>query len=328
MALAFADAAAEGAADFYRGRQVNLIVGYGTGGGYDVYARLIARFVGKHIPGNPTITPKNMEGAGSLRLTNWLYSIAPKDGTEMGTVGRGIAFDPLLGSRGAQFDAAKFTWLGSANNEVSVCVSWHTTGITKFEDLYTRPMSVGGTGGGSDTDVFPQILNGVLGTKMNVVSGYPGGSDVIKAMERGEIQGRCGWSWSSVMATQKDWVAQKKINILAQLSLTKHPDLPNVPLVTDLAKTDEQRQILRLIFARQVMGRPYLAPPGIPGERAAALRTAFTDTMKDKEFLAAAMKADLEITPVSGADVEKLVKEVYATPADIAAKAGKILNPK
>ncbi len=324
----FSPAHAQDPAAFYKGRNVNMEIGYSVGGGYDDYARMIARFMGNHIAGEPTMVIKNMEGAGSLRLANWLYNAAPKDGTEMGTIGRGVAFDPLLGNKSAQFDASKFTWLGSANNEVSVCVAWQGTGITKFEDLYTKQITVGGTGGGSDTDVFPQILNAVLGTKMKVISGYPGGNDVGLAMERGEVQGRCGWSWSSVMATHKDWIDQKKVTVLVQLALSKHPELPDVPLVTDLAKTDEQRQILKLIFARQVMGRPYLAPPSLPKERVDALRQAFLDTMKDKEFLAAAEKAQLEITPVTGPDIEKLVKEVYQTPPAIAAKAGQILNPK
>jgi tripartite-type tricarboxylate transporter receptor subunit TctC len=284
--------------------------------------------MGKHIPGNPTVITKNMEGAGSLRLANWLYTAGPKDGTVFGTIGRGLAFDPLLGAKGAQFDATKFSWIGSANDEVSVCVAWQGTGITKFEDLLTTQMTVGGTGGGSDTDVFPRIVNGVLGTKMRLISGYPGGNDVGLAMERGEVQGRCGWSWSSVMSTHKDWVDNKKIAILVQLSLAKHADLPNVPLVTEFAKTDEQRQILKLIFARQVMGRPYLAPPNVPADRLAALRTAFMDTMKDPEFVAAADKAQLEITPVTGEAVDKLVREVYQTPPEIAAKAGKLLEAK
>jgi tripartite-type tricarboxylate transporter receptor subunit TctC len=321
-------AQAQDLAAFYKGRNLNMEIGYSAGGGYDVYARMLARHIGKHIPGNPTVVTKNLEGAGSLRLANWLYNIAPKDGTEMGTIGRGVAFDPLLGNKAAQFDAQKFNWIGSANNEVSVCVAWQGSGIAKFEDLYTKQMTVGGTGGGSDTDVFPQILNAVLGTKMKIITGYPGGNDVNLAMERGEVAGRCGWSWSSVVATHKDWLDQKKIAILVQLGLSKHPDLPDVPLVTDLAKTDEQRQILRLIFARQVMGRPFLAPPGIPKERAEALRQAFMDTMKDKDFLAEADKAQLEITPVSGPDVERLVREVYQTPPAIAAKAAQVLNPK
>jgi tripartite-type tricarboxylate transporter receptor subunit TctC len=322
------DARAQDAAAFFKGRTVNMEIGYSAGGGYDVYAREIARYLGKHIPGAPSVIPKNMQGAGSLRLANWLYTAGAKDGTEIGTIGRGIAFDPMLGNKNAQFDAGKFSWLGSATNEVSVCVAWQGSGITRFEDLYSKPLAVGGTGGGADTDVFPQILNAVLGTKMKVIAGYPGGNDVNLAMERGEVQGRCGWSWSSVQATHKDWLAQKKMVVLIQLALSKHPDLPDVPLVTDLAKTDEQKQILKLIFARQVMGRPYLAPPGLPKERVEALRQGFMDTMKDKEFLAEADAAQLEINPVTGPEIEMLVHEVYQTPADIAAKAAAVLNPK
>ncbi len=319
-------ACAQSPAEFYKGKTVEMQIGYSVGGGYDVYARVVAKYLGKHIPGNPSVIPKNMEGAGSLRLANWLYNAAPKDGTVIGTIGRGVAFDPLLGSKGAQFDATKFTWLGSANDEVSVCVSWKTTGITKIEDLMTKEMTVGGTGGGSDTDEFPKILNGVLGTKMKVISGYPGGNDVNLAMERGEVQGRCGWSWSSVEATRKNWVEDKTINILVQLSLAKHAALPNVPLVIDLAKTDEQKQILKLIFARQVMGRPYLAPPGIPQDRADALQKAFMDTMKDPDFLADAEKTKLEVTPVPGPAIQKLVVDLYKTPPEIASKAGELLH--
>jgi tripartite-type tricarboxylate transporter receptor subunit TctC len=317
---------AQTVAEFYKGRDVFIEIGYSPGGAYDVYARTVARFLGNHIPGGPTVVPKNVIGDGSLRLADWLYDVAIRDGTEIGTIGRGIAFDPLLGTPEAAFDPLKFTWLGSANNEVSVCVSWHTSGITRFEDLYSKPMTVGGTGGGSDTDVFPQVLNGVLGTKMKVISGYPGGNDVNLAMERGEVQGRCGWSWSSVVATHPEWVAQHKINILAQLSLSKHPDLPNVPLILDLAKTAEQKQIFKLIFARQVMGRPYLAPPGLPAERARALQQAFRDTMKDPKFLAEAGKQKLEINPVFGPEIEQLLKDTYAMPKTVVAAAARLIN--
>ncbi len=307
-------------------KNVELYIGYSVGGGYDLYARTIARHIGKYIPGNPTVVTKNMEGAGSLRLANWLYNVGSKDGAVFGTIGRGTGFDPLLGHKGASFDAIKFTWIGSANNEVSVCVAWHTTGITKFEDLLTKEMTVGGTGSAADTDQFPKIANGVLGTKMRVITGYPGGSDVGLAMERGEVKGRCGWSWSSVKSTHQAWMTDKKINVLVQLALAKHPDLPDVPLITDLAKTDEQRQVLKLIFARQVMGRPYLAPPGLPKDRVEALRKAFMDTMRDKDFLADAEKSQLEITPVAGDEIERLVKEVYATPPEIAQKAAQLLK--
>ena len=210
-------AQAQDPAAFYKGRNVDLYIGYSVGGAYDLYARVIARHLGKHIPGNPTIVPKNMEGAGSLRLANWLYNVAPKDGTAIGTIGRGTAFDPLLGSKGAQFEADKFTWIGSANNEVSICVAWNTSGITKLEDTLTKELIVGGTGQAADTDQFPRILNGVLGTKFKIVTGYPGGNDVDLAMERGEVKGRCGWSWSSVLATHKRWIDDKSIIILVQL---------------------------------------------------------------------------------------------------------------
>jgi tripartite-type tricarboxylate transporter receptor subunit TctC len=268
-----------------------------------------------------------MEGAGSLRLANWLYNVASKEGLVFGTIGRGTGFDPLLGSKTAQFDGTKFNWIGSANDEVSVCVVWNgRSKVTKFDDLLTQELAVGGTGAAADTDQFPRIINGVLGTKMKIITGYPGGNDVNLALERGEVDGRCGWSWSSVESTRKTWVTDKKITILMQLSLKKHPDLPDVPLIVDLAKTDEQRQILKLIFARQPLGRPFLAPPGVPQDRVDMLRKAFMDTMADKDFLAEADKAQLEITPIDGASVQKLVTEVYRTPPAIAQKAAEILR--
>jgi tripartite-type tricarboxylate transporter receptor subunit TctC len=313
--------------DFYKGKTVELMIGYSVGGGYDVYARLIARHLGKHIPGNPIVTPKNMDGAGSLRLANWLYNVASKEGLVFGTIGRGTGFDPLLGSKQAQFDGTKFNWIGSANDEVSVCVVWNgRSKVTKFDDLLTQELAVGGTGAAADTDQFPRIINGVLGTKMKIITGYPGGNDVNLALERGEVDGRCGWSWSSVKSTRASWVSEKKITILMQLSLAKHPDMPDVPLITELAKTDEQRAILKLIFARQALGRPYLGPPGIPADRLEALRKAFMDTMKDKEFLAEADKAQLEITPIDGAALQKLVAEVYQTPPATVQKAAELLK--
>ncbi|HWP24763.1 MAG TPA: hypothetical protein VNL39_00270 [Xanthobacteraceae bacterium] len=315
-------------AEFYKGRNVDLYIGYSPGGAYDLYARLVARFMGRHIPGNPTIVPKNMAGAGSLVLANWLFNVAPKDGSAFGIIGRGTAFDPILGNQKAQFDGTKFTWLGSANNEVSVCVAWHTSGVTKIEELLSRELVVGGTGASADTDQFPKIMNGVLGTRFKIVTGYPGGNEVGLAMERGEVQGRCGWSWSSVKATHQKWYDEKLIHVLVQLALDKHRDLPGVPLVVELAKNDEQRRILELIFARQVMGRPFLTPPGIPRDRAEVLRKAFMDTMNDPEFLSTAEKAQMEITPVPGDRVEKLVKDLYATPAPITQKAAALLTRK
>lgn len=321
-AFAFAQSPAE----YYKGKNIDLYIGYSVGGAYDLYARVLARHMGRFIPGNPAIVPKNMDGAGSLRLANWLYNVAPKDGNAFGIIGRGTGFDPVLGNKAAQFDGTKYSWIGSANNEVSICVAWATTGITKFEDMLTKELVVGGTSASADTDQFPRITNGVLGTKMKVVTGYPGGNEVGLAMERGEVHGRCGWSWSSVKSTHRQWYEQKKFNILVQLALSKHPELPDVPLIIDLAKTDEQRAILKLIFARQVIGRPFLAPPGVPADRLAALRKAFTETMADKGFLADAEKAQMEITPVAGDQVERLMKEIYATPPEIAQKAAALLK--
>src|SRR2546422_533760 len=308
------------------GKVIELYVGYSVGGGYDVYARLLARHMGKHLPGSPVIVPKNMEGAGSLRLANWLYKAAPKDGTVFGTIGRGIAFDPLLGTEGTRFKAAEFGWIGSANDEVSVCASWGKTGITRFEDFYARTIFVGGTGAGADTDVFPKAMNTILGTKLKLVTGYPGGNDITLAMQRGEVEARCGWSWSSIKSNHPQWVRDGTIKLLVQLSLDKHADLPQVPLIMDMVKTPEQRAVLRLIFARQVRGRPFLAPPAVPAERLALLRRAFMDTMQDKAFLAEADKIKLEITPVTGEAVQKLVAEIYATPPEIVRQAAQAVK--
>jgi tripartite-type tricarboxylate transporter receptor subunit TctC len=320
------DAHAQSVADFYRGKNVELLIGYSGGGGYDVYARLLARHIGRHIPGNPTVVPRNMPGAGSLVLANWLYNVAPKDGTAFGMIGRGTPFDPMLGIDAAKFDPTKYLWLGSMNNEVSVCVSWHTSGITKYEQLLKQELVVGGTGPSADTDQFPRITNSVLGTKFRIISGYPGGNDISLAMERGEVGGRCGWSWSSVVSTRMNWFKEKKVHVLMQLALEKHEDLPNVPLVVDLAKTDEQRTILRLIFARQALGRPLLGPPSVPAGRAAALQKAFMDTMKDKTFLAEAEKAQLEITPLSGSAVHKIIVDSAATNPAVLKKAAAMIQ--
>jgi tripartite-type tricarboxylate transporter receptor subunit TctC len=317
---------AQDPAAFYKGKSIDLYIGYSAGGGYDVYARALARHMGRFIPGSPTIVPKNMPGAGSLVLANWLYNVAAKDGTAFGMIGRGTAFDPLLGSTKAQFDAAKFTWIGSMNDEVSVCVAWHTSGIASLEQVVQNELTVGGTGPAADTDQFPKVLNATLHTKFKIIPGYPGGNDIDLAMERGEVMGRCGWSWSSVIATHKSWIDEKKINVLVQLSLNKHADLPNAPLVMDLAKTEEQRQIFKLVFARQPMGRPFLAPPGIPADRMATLRKAFVDTMKDPGFLAEAEKMKLEISPVSGDAVQAIVQEVYQTPKSVAAAVADIVS--
>src|SRR5712691_528183 len=319
-------ALAQDAAPIFKGRTVDIYTGYTVGGGYDLYTRLVARHIGKHLPGNPTVVPKNMEGAASVRFANWLYNVATRDGTAFGTIGRGTALDPLLGQPGAQFDGTKFNWIGSANDEVSVCVAWHTVGMTTFDDLLRRELLIGGTGPADDTVQFGKVLAGVLGAKLKIIAGYPGGNDAVLAMERGELQGRCGWSYSSVKAAHPDWLARKKIAMLVQFALAKHPELPDVPLVIDLAKTEEQRKLLKFVFARQVMGRPYLAPPGMPPATGAALRRAFMATMADPEFLADAERSKLEITPVSGERIQELVAELYRTPPELTKRLADMLK--
>jgi tripartite-type tricarboxylate transporter receptor subunit TctC len=317
---------AQGVAESFKGRTIDVYTGYTVGGGYDLYTRLLARHIGKHLPGNPTVVAKNMEGAASLRLANWLYTAAPKDGTAFGTIGRGTALDPLLGQPGAPFDGTKFNFIGSMNDEVSICVAWHTVPIKTFDDVMQRELLVGGTGPGDDTIQFPRVLVGVLGAKLKIIAGYPGGNDAVLAMERGELQGRCGWSYSSLKAAHPDWLAEKKITILLQFGLAKHPELPDVPLITELAKTEDQLRLLRFVFARQVMGRPYLAPPGVPPATVAALRQAFTATMTDPEFLADAERGKFEINPVPGERIQQLVAELYKTPAELTKRLAEMLK--
>jgi tripartite-type tricarboxylate transporter receptor subunit TctC len=316
-ALATSSASAQTPAEFYKGKTIELDIGTSAGGGYDVHSRLLARHMSKYVPGNPTIVPKNVEGASGVRLANLLYNTAPQDGTVFGILLRNVPFEPMFGNKAAQFDASKFSWIGSPSNEVSICVAWHTTRITKLDDLFSKELVVGGIGPGADLAVFPKIINGVLGTRMQVINGYAGGNEVMLAMER---SGRCAWSWSAAKATRQDWIDRKQINIFAQTALRKHPELPNVPLVLDYAKTDEDRSIFKLVFARQEFAWPYIAPPGVPPDRIAALRTAFLNTMKDKDFLADAAKAKLEIMPVAGEQIERLVGELYTTPTEIVQK--------
>ena len=316
-------ALAQTVTEFYRGKSIELDINVSVGGGYDLYARMVARYIGKHIPGNPTILPKNMEGGGGMRLANWLYNVAPKDGTAIGALARATAFEPLLGNKSAQYDGTKFNYIGSANDEVSVCIAWYTSGVKTFGDAQQMQLVVGSAGVADDTYQYPALLNHMFGAKFKTIPGYPGGNEINLAMERGEVQGRYSIPWSTVKATRRSWIEEKKVSFLMQYSLGKHADLPNVPLVMDLAKTAEERTILKLIFGRQIMGRPFAAPPGVRNDRVNALRNAFMETMADKDFLAEAEKAKLEITPVSGERIQSLVLEVYRnTTAELAAKAG------
>ncbi|HEU5272893.1 MAG TPA: tripartite tricarboxylate transporter substrate-binding protein [Xanthobacteraceae bacterium] len=320
-------AQADPVADFYRGRNVSMVIGYSVGGGYDTYARVLARHLGKHIPGNPNLIPQNMEGAGSLRAANYLFNAAPKDGSVIGMFSRGMAMEPLIGTSHTQFESRKFSWLGSGTNEVSTCVTWHESPVKTWADALKTPFTVGGEGSGSDPDIFATVVHNVFGVKLRLVSGYPGSAEVALAIERREVDGRCGWSYSSLMQQRPEWVPKKLVNILVQLALAKSPELPDVPLITDFATNDRERQILRLVFSRQAMARPFTAPPGIPADRKQALRAAFDATMTDPEFLAEAKQRRLEVNPVSGAEIDKLIEELYATPKDIVSEVRATIAP-
>lgn len=314
-------------ANFYRNKNIDVYIGFSVGGVYDINARLLSRFIGRYIPGNPTLVPRQMTGAASLTLANWLYQAAPKDGSAMGTFARGIAFNPLIGQPAGAIEATKFNWLGSTNDEVSICAARRESGVTRFEQMFERELVVGSTGGSGDDDQLPRLVNGVLGTRFRIVRGFPGGNEIKLAMLRGEVSGRCGWSWSSVKATEAEWLREGSISILVQLSLRRHPNLPDTPLITDYAKTDEGRQIFKVALARQVMAWPFAAPPGTPVERVAALRQAFDETLRDREYLAEAEKLNLEITPVPGERIQSLIADVYrTTSAEISAKIGAMLK--
>jgi tripartite-type tricarboxylate transporter receptor subunit TctC len=327
LAATSAAAVADPVEDFYRGRNITMVIGYSVAGGYDNYARVVARHLGNHIPGNPTILPQNMPGAGSLRSANWLYNAAPKDGSVIGMFSRGMAMEPLIGTSQTQFDAQKFSWLGSGTNEVSTCVTWHESPVKTWADALKIPFTVGGEGSGSDPDIFATVVRNVFGVKLRLVSGYPGSAEVALAIERREVDGRCGWSYSSLKLQRPDWVTNKQVNILVQLALAKTPELPDVPLITDFATTDRQRQILRLVFSRQAMARPFTAPPGIPADRKAALRKAFSETMKDPAFLEEAKQRGLEVNPVSGDEIEALIADLYRSPADVVAEVRASIAP-
>ena len=314
-------ATAETVADFYKGKVVTLSVGYSPGGDYDAVARLVAQYMPKYIPGNPTMIVNNVPGAGSLILANQIYNVEPKDGTAFGLIARGMPMEPLLGKGDAKYDSRNFSWIGSAANEISLCVTCGSSQVKSWQDGLVKTFTVAGNGSGSDPDVFANVLHNLFGLKDKLVTGYPGTSEISLAMERGEVDGRCGWSWTSIKSGKPQWLAEKKLNLIVQLALNKAPDLPDVPLVIDLASTDRQRAILKLIFSRQTLGRPFAAPPGIPGDRKAALRSAFDQAMRDPGLLADAKKRKIEINPVSGAKIDILMADLYRSPPDILAQA-------
>jgi tripartite-type tricarboxylate transporter receptor subunit TctC len=309
-------AAAQSAADFYRGRTITFLIGYPTGNGYDAYSRLLIRHMPRHIPGNPNMVPENMPGAGSMVMINHLYNVAAKDGSVIGLPARNLVIEPLLGNGQAKFDARKFTWIGSMNKDTSVCVAWAKTGVSTIEQVKSRPLAVGATGQASDSFLLPQLANAVLGTKFKVILGYPDASAANLALERGELEGFCT-SFAAIQASRPQWLSEHQVNILAQFGMSKSPDMPGVPMLLDMAPSAAAKQALTFVFASQEMGRPVAGPPGMPADRLALLRTAFDQTMKDPAFLEEAKRQRFAIDPITGSDIDGLIAKMYATPKDV-----------
>jgi tripartite-type tricarboxylate transporter receptor subunit TctC len=316
-------------ADFYRGKSVELITSTGVGGGLDANARIVARHLANHIPGGPTIVPKNMPGAGHIRAANYVFSQAPKDGTTIGTfIPIFVVAQVLERSRSIQFDPAGFNWLASTSSSNGTVYTWHASGIKSVEDATKRSVLMGGTGVGSYTVIYPTVMNSLIGTRFKLVTGYQSASEVGLAMERGEIEGRAGNNFNSLKAENGEWLRTGKVNLIAQVGLARDPEFSQVPLLTDFAKSEGDRQILRFFSTDVVIGRPFVTAPGVPAERVAMLRAAFDAMLKDPAYLEDSRKASLDVTPVDGAKIQRIVTDLINTPDDIVAKAKLAMEPK
>jgi tripartite-type tricarboxylate transporter receptor subunit TctC len=325
LGLGLRDAAS--AEDFYKGKNITLFIWTQAGSGYDTIARAVGRHLGKHIPGTPNIVPSNMLGGGGLVLANYLYNIGPKDGTAIAMLSRSNMLDAVLGNPVVKFDPRKFNWIGVVSPEAAICVAWHAAGFKTWEDLKKKEFIAAASGITADNGSHPLLFNALLGTKYKVVVGYKGGPDMNKAMEDGEANGRCGWSWTAIKTTKANWLAEKKINVLLQAGLEKSKELPDVPLVLDLVSNPEDKQAMELAFGPQAIAWPIVAGPGIPVDRVAMLRKAFMDTMKDKEFLAEAKRMRIDVDPISAQDAQKVIERMYAASKESIAKLRPIMVP-
>ena len=312
-------AMAQGVESFYAGKTLELIVGYPPGGSNDVYGRAVARHIGRHIPGSPQVVFRNMPGAGSILAANHIYNMAPKDGTVLGLLAATNVLDERLGAPGVKFETAKFSWIGRVSSSVNVTAMWSTSKIKTINDAMTTEASLGATGTGSTVYVYPNVLNRVLGAKFKLVMGYGGSNEAMLAMERGEVEGH-STSWEAYKSAHPDWIKDKKINVVVQYGLNRHPDLPDVPTCVEIAKTDEQKQILRAVVNATEIGKAILSSPGLPAERVAALRKAFMDMTKDHEFVSELEKMRVELTPMDGAKLQELVQEVGNLTPDLVQK--------
>ena len=328
LSLGAGSVSAQSVEAFYRGKTIEMTISSGEGGTNDAYARLIVEHLPKFIPGNPLIVPRNMPGAGGLKAANYIYDKAPKDGLAYGVVQRGVAVQPVMGIESANYDPRKFNWIGSTARETSVGVVWNaSTDVRTIQDAMKREVIIGSSGVGNDTGGFPLVLNHFLGTKFKIIHGYKSGSAISLAMERGEVQGRIGWSWGSVKSRSPELLEEKKITVLIQLGLEKADDLPNVPLVLDLAKSEKDRDAMELIFAATTIGWPSIMPPGTPKERVAAVRAAYKAMAGSRAFIADAEKRRLELDPVTGEQIEKIVQRIMSFPKPIIEHAKAAMNP-
>jgi tripartite-type tricarboxylate transporter receptor subunit TctC len=320
-------ASAQSVAEFYKGKTIQIIVGFGVGGGYDLYARALGRYLGKYVPGQPTMVVQNLEGAGSVRAANHVYSGSPPDGTVIAAVNQNMPMYQLLGGAGARFEAAGMQWLGSMANSNGLVYTWHTSGIKTLDDAKLQEVPMGAVGNASDSVIFPNLINELLGTKFKPITGYAGSSQIHLAMERGEVMGRGGNSWVSVQTANMNWVTEKKINILVQVGLEKEPELPNVPLLLDLVKGDDVG-VVKLVSLPTALGYGHWVAPGVPKDRVEALRSAYVAVLKDPEFLKETEKSGMVIRSQPGAVLEDAVKEVAKTPQPVLARTAHILKWK
>jgi tripartite-type tricarboxylate transporter receptor subunit TctC len=318
-----ASAHAQPVAEFYQGKTIQLMVGFGTGGEDDLWARTISRHLGNHIPGNPTVVVQHMPGSGGLLVANRLYNTAAKDGTAVGMINRGIPFEPLLGGQGAQFDALKFTYVGSPGRDTTVCAARKDAQVQNLQDLYSSELTVGGTGSGADTAIYPQFLSALLGMKFKLVQGYKGSGEIQIAMERKEVEGIC-LAYDSLL--RGNLARQNQINVLLQAAVEPDPRLKDVPLGLAAARTPEDQQALALFFARVEMGRPFVLPPGVPADRVAAMRAGFEAMLRDKAFLEEADKQRLRVVPISGDQMTALLAKAYKAPPAIVQRTMRALG--
>jgi tripartite-type tricarboxylate transporter receptor subunit TctC len=307
------------------GKNVTMLIGFGPGGGYDAWGRVVARHIGRHLPGNPNVVPQNMPGGGSFNAANNIYTIAPKDGTVLGIIARDAALGPLTGAPGARFDPLKISWVGTPTTETNICIATEKAKVKTVKDLFTTELIIGNTGVGTGTYSYPKALNGMLGTKFKLISGFPSSTDVFLAMERGEVDGICE-SLDSVIGKRPDWIATKKINVLFQGGVAPNPELKDVPFVVDMARNGGEKQAIEFLYAGQGIGRPFVAPPDLPADRLKMLRDAFNATMKDSDFIADVKKQKLDLEPEDGEHLATLIKKIYATPKAVVDKIGELIK--